>query len=62
MGDHIDKKKNPAKRHKRVFGEGQDLNVQRHRRVSFKAYVQRLEEDFEDDLLEQDLVDDNLDE
>ena len=58
MGDHIDHKKNPQKRHKKTFGENQDVGVKRRQRVSFKAYVNQLEED----LLEQELDEKPLDE
>lgn len=51
MGDHVNTKKNTAKRHKAGFSEGQDIAVQRRNRVSFKSYLN----DLEDDLLEQEL-------
>lgn len=53
MGDHVNTKRNTAKRHKRGFNEGQDIAIQRQRRVSFKHYLNELEEE----LLEQELED-----
>jgi hypothetical protein len=57
MGNHVNTKKNPNKRHKRGFREGEQL--ERMQRVSFKNYVQQLEEE----LLEQELesFDDDFD-
>lgn len=51
MGDHVNTKKDTKKHHKRGFAESADINLQRARRVTFKHYVQQLEED----LLEQEL-------
>jgi hypothetical protein len=53
MGDHINTKKDPHKRQKRRFSEGQDPMSQRKQRVSFKSYIQHLEED----LLEEEFQD-----
>lgn len=49
MGNHVNTKKNPNKRHKRGFREGE--NLERMQRVSFKNYVKQLEEE----LLEEEL-------
>ena len=57
MGEHINTKKDTAKRHKRGFSEGQDIEIQRRRRASFKSYLKELE----DDLLEQELESDDID-
>lgn len=54
MGDHVNTKKNTLKRHKAGFSESRDIRVERARRVTFKNYIQELEED----LLEQELQDD----
>ena len=45
MGEHVNTKKNVQKRHKKGFAEAQDINVQRARRVTFKSYMQQLEDD-----------------
>ena len=58
MGDHIFKKKDPTKHHKPGFSEGQDTDLQRKRRVSFKTYVKQLEEELLDLELEEDTLDD----
>ena len=54
MGEHVNTKKDTQKHHKRGFAEGQDIRLQRARRVTFKNYIQQLE----DDLLEQELEED----
>ena len=54
MGDHVNTKKNTLKRHQAGFSESRDIRVERARRVTFKNYIQELEED----LLEQELQDD----
>lgn len=51
MGDHVDTKKYSPKR-KKYVAEGQD-NDSRYRRITFKHYMQELEEE----LLEQELED-----
>ena len=51
MGEHINTKHNRTKRHKKGFNESQDIRAQRAARVSFKTYMQNLE----DDLLEQEM-------
>lgn len=51
MGEHINTKHNGTKRHKKGFSESLDVRAQRAARVSFKSYMQNLE----DDLLEQEL-------
>lgn len=51
MGEHLNTKKNTTKRHKAGFSEGRDIRVERGRRVTFKNFIQNLE----DDLLEQEL-------
>lgn len=51
MGEHINTKHNGTKRHKKGFNESQDVRAQRAARVSFKTYMQNLE----DDLLEQEM-------
>jgi hypothetical protein len=54
MGNHVNTKKNPNKRHKRGFREGE--NLERMQRVSFKNYVKQLEEELlEEELLEEEL-------
>lgn len=58
MGEHVNTKKNPTKRHKRGFSESQDIAIQRQRRVTFKHYMQELEEE----LLEQELEEEFKDE
>jgi hypothetical protein len=47
MGEHIDTK--TTKKQKPAFSEGRDIKLERARRVTFKGYVQHLEEE----LLEQ---------
>lgn len=54
MGDHVNKKKDPSKHHKRGFAEGQDVAGARMRRVSFKNYLKELEEDLLDLELQED--------
>lgn len=54
MGEHIDTKKQPNKRHRKGFAEGQDIASQRHRRVSFKNYLNELEEELLDEELSAD--------
>jgi len=58
MGDHLkNNRKDGSKHHKRGYSESVDLMNQRARRVSFKKYVEQLEEellDAEDDLDEDD--------
>lgn len=44
MGDHINTKKDTTKHHKAGFTEGRDLHVERARRVTFKSYLNHLEE------------------
>ena len=60
MGDHVNTKKDGTKRHNRGFSEGQDLQSQRMRRVSFKTYMKQLEEDLLDEDLSS-IEDDPLD-
>lgn len=55
MGDHLFHKKDPQKRHKYGYSEGQDIGNQRLQRVSFKSYVKQLEEDLLEDELQQEL-------
>lgn len=52
MGDHIFNKKDPNKHHKKVFGENQDIGAKRRQKVSFKAYMQQIEEELLEDELE----------
>lgn len=58
MGNHLNTKRDPSKHHKRGYAESQDIATQRQRRVSFKHYIQELEES----LLEQEFeeIDDPL--
>lgn len=59
MGEHIGQKRDSKKRHKSGYNEGRDFKIERARRVTFKNYIQDLEEE----LLEQeldDLLDDDL--
>jgi hypothetical protein len=58
MGDHIFKKKDPTKHHKLGFSEGQDIDLQRKRRVSFKTYVKQLEEELLSLEIDEDQLDD----
>ncbi len=58
MGDHINTKKDSHKRQKKRFSESIDPMAQRKQRMSFKSYVQHLEEEF---LEEEFLDDDDLD-
>lgn len=58
MGDHIFKKKDPTKHHKFGFSEGQDIDLQRKRRVSFKTYMKQLEEELQLEDLETEELDD----
>lgn len=51
MGEHVNTKKDTKKHHKAGFSESRDVRVERARRVSFKSYMQNLE----DELLEQEL-------
>lgn len=37
-------KRNPNKRHKPGFNEGQDVLVQRHNRINFKNYLRDMKE------------------
>jgi len=53
VGEHINTKHNGLKRHKKGFNESADVHAQRAARVSFKTYMQNLE----DELLEQELTD-----
>ncbi len=55
MGDHVNTKKDTAKRHKRGFAESRYIVNERARRVTFKKYVEQLEQD----LLESDDGDDD---
>ena len=54
MGDHVNTKKDTTKHHKRGFAESQDVRLQRARRVSFKKYIEELEEELLDEELEAD--------
>ena len=45
MGDHVNTKKDTKKHHKRGFAESADIRLQRARRVTFKKYVEELEEE-----------------
>lgn len=52
MGDHhINTKRDTKKHHKRGYNENQDIKSKRQERVSFKNYLQELEEE----LLEQEM-------
>jgi hypothetical protein len=51
MGQHTGQKRDSKKRHRAGFNEGRDIRIERARRVTFKNYVQSLEEE----LLEQEL-------
>lgn len=55
MGDHLFHKKDPQKRHKYGYSEGQDIGNRRAQRVSFKTYVKQLEEDLLDIEFQQEL-------
>ena len=55
MGDHLFHKKDPQKRHKYGYSEGQDIGNRRAQRVSFKTYVKQLEEDLLEIELQQEL-------
>jgi hypothetical protein len=57
MGDHINKKRDRSKHHKRGFNESQDIQSARRDRVSFKNYLQELEEE----LLELDMIQEDVD-
>jgi hypothetical protein len=57
MGDHIFNKKDPNKHHKKVFGENQDIGAKRRQKVSFKAYMQQIEEDLLADELDDATID-----
>lgn len=57
MGDHIFNKKDPNKHHKKVFGENQDIGAKRRQKVSFKAYMQQIEEDLLADELDDASID-----
>jgi len=46
----VTRKRNPNKRHKTGFNEGQDVLVQRHTRINFKNYLRNMKE--------QELIDD----
>lgn len=52
MGEHVNTKKDTKKHHKAGFSESRDVRVERASRVSFKNYMQNLE----DELLEQELT------
>jgi hypothetical protein len=54
MGDHVNTKKDTTKHHKRGFAESQDVRLQRARRVSFKKYIEELEEELLDEELDSD--------
>jgi hypothetical protein len=54
MGDHVNTKKDTSKHHKRGFAESQDVRLQRARRVSFKKYIEELEEELLDEELDSD--------
>jgi hypothetical protein len=57
MGDHVNTKKSTAKHHKRGFAESSDIDLQRANRVTFKHYIQQLEDDLlESELLEEEWV------
>lgn len=60
MGDHVNTKKDTRKHHKRGFNESVDIRLQRARRVTFKKYVQELEEELLDDELLDNLSDEDL--
>ena len=49
MGDHVNTKKDTSKHHKAGFSEGRDLRLERARRVTFKSYINDLEESLIDD-------------
>jgi hypothetical protein len=51
VGEHINTKHNGLKRHKKGFSESHDVRAQRAARVSFKTYMNSIE----NDLLEQEL-------
>lgn len=55
MGEHVNTKKDPLKRHKRGFSEGQDIATKRKQRVTFKHYMQELEEELLEQELQQEL-------
>ena len=57
MGDHIFNKKDPNKHHKKVFGENKDIGAKRRQKVSFKAYMQQIEEDLLADELDDATID-----
>lgn len=52
MGDHVNTKKDTSKHHKRGFVESRDIRIERARRVTFKKYVEQLEEDLLEEELE----------
>jgi hypothetical protein len=54
MGDHVNTKKDTTKHHKRGFAESADVRLQRARRVSFKKYIEELEEELLDEELNND--------
>lgn len=60
MGDHVNTKKDPSKHHKRGFAESRDIRIERARRVTFKKYVEQLEEDLLDYELNE--IDDSIEE
>jgi hypothetical protein len=62
MGDHVNTKKDTTKHHKRGFAESQDVRLQRARRVSFKRYVEQLEEELLDEELNNSDSDDSVQE
>ena len=57
MGDHVNTKKDTSKHHKRGFAESRDIRIERARRVTFKKYVEELEEELLNDELEDDFED-----
>jgi len=62
MGDHVNTKKDTSKHHKRGFAESRDIRIERARRVTFKKYVEQLEEELLDEELENDFEDDTTSE
>jgi hypothetical protein len=50
----VNTKKDTTKHHKRGFAESADVRLQRARRVSFKKYIEELEEELLDEELNND--------